>query len=242
MNAKSKELVAAAMLGLMSSIASPAHAQGIPVYDNANLIQQLQQVSHMVTQIENLRAQLEQAKQQYEALTGSRGMENLLRDLNYEAIPANWQETLAMMDGQGSGQISDLARSIKEQASRVDTDLLDRLQPSLREASEGFANSVASEQAVAGTAYDNAAERMARLQGLMDAIPRATDLKAVEDLQARIMAEQVLLQNETIKMQALAQVSASQRGIEQQQVREMTLKANSGTEVIPPARSWVRER
>src|SRR5699024_7867991 len=93
----------------------PAAAQGIPTIDVASIIQQIQQVQHMVTQIETLRSQLDQAQAQYEALTGGRGFESLARGTDYNQIPSSWQETLAMMDG--GGNISGLARSIRDQAS-----------------------------------------------------------------------------------------------------------------------------
>lgn len=231
---KLKGLTAVVVLGLASFL-SPAKAQGIPVYDNANLVQQLQQISHMVTQIENLRAQLDQAKQQYEALTGGRGMENLVRDVNYNSIPTSWQETLAMMEG--GGQISDLARSIKDDARKIDTALLDRLSADVREVHEAKFNSASNTLAAAGTAYDTASERFERLQGLMDAIPQATDLKAIADLQARIQVEQVMLQNEAIKMQAFAQAAAAQERIEEHQSAELSLDRPTGRQQL---RSVVR--
>lgn len=240
MKKKAHGFALAAAIAVALSSPAPAQAQGIPTIDVASIIQQIQQVEHMVTQIKHLENQLNQARQQYEALTGGRGMENLLRDQNYNSIPTSWQETLAMMEG--GSEISALARSIKENASRIDTATLDRLAPVVRELHEQQANSVASEQAAAGTVYDSASERFGRLEALMDAIPQATDLKAINDLQARIQAEQVMLQNEQIKMQALAQIASSQRGLEDQQVREELLKANSGTGAFPPLNSWVRSR
>ncbi|WP_275041961.1 type IV secretion system protein [Xanthomonas euvesicatoria] len=103
------------------------------------------------------------------------------------------------------------------------------------ETSEGFANSAASSQAAAGKVYDNAAGRFSRLQALMDAIPQATDLKAVADLQARIGVEQTMLQNETIQMIAMQQAASSQQAIQQQQVRESMLDKPSSGSNLPSA-------
>lgn len=231
---KGVAVVVALALACTTSVSPPAHAGGIPVIDVSNLMQAIQQYQQMVQQLEQLKAQLEQAKRQYEALTGGRGMESLLSGENREVIPTSWQETLAIM--QGGGQISDLARSIKDQASKVDTATLDRLAPEIRSMTETYANTAASEQAAAGTAYDNASQRFRRLQALMDAIPRATDLKAIEDLQARIQVEQLMLQNETIKMQALAQAAHAQQRIENQQMREMAIDRPSGK--TEPDSAW----
>lgn len=167
-------------------------------------------------------------------------MENLLRDVRYDQVPSNWQETLAMMEG--GGQVGSLARSIREDARRIDIGLLDTMDESLRTTTMDFGDSAAMEQAVAAVAYDSAANRVQRLQSLMGAIPSATDVKAIGDLQARIQVEQAVLQNEMVRMQAFASLTNTQRAIEAQQVRESLLRANSGTEVLPPAPTWVRDR
>lgn len=54
--------------GMLSS--NNAFAQGIPVYDNTQYINQMKEIAHMLEQ-------LEQAKKQYEAVTGGRGMGSL---------------------------------------------------------------------------------------------------------------------------------------------------------------------
>ncbi|MGQ5273752.1 P-type DNA transfer protein VirB5 [Xanthomonas arboricola pv. corylina] len=209
-------MASALTLGLVIAPIS-ASATGIPVVDAAGLAQAISQYQQLVAQLENMQSQLKQAKDQYDALTGGRGMENLLRNENRNVIPTNWQETLAQMQG---GEISGLAQSIKANARKIDTATLDQLTPELRSMTEQLANTAATQQASAGQTYDNASKRFSRLQGLMDAIPQAKDLKAVADLQARIQVEQVMLQNETIKMQALAEASNAQRQIEARQAAE----------------------
>ncbi|MBS7545519.1 type IV secretion system protein [Ancylobacter oerskovii] len=218
---KMKGLAMGIALALGSSMAvSPAMASGVPTVDVAAIAQMLQQFMVLQDQLKNMKSQLEEAQKQVNAMTGTRGMENVLKGENRNVIPTNWQETLAVMNG---GEITGLAKSIRDNASRVDTAALDRMAPALRELSEGWANSAASEQAAAGTAYNSASERFARLQSLMDAIPQATDMKAIADLQARIQVEQVMLENESIKMQALAQAAASQRRLEERQSSEAGL-------------------
>lgn len=204
----------------------PANAQGIPVIDVSSIIQQIQQVQHMVTQIETLRSQLDQAKAQYEALTGGRGFESLARGTDYNQIPTSWQETLAMMDG--GGNISGLARSIRDQASLIDTGLLDQVDAITRGMHDSNFDSAASHLANAGEAYDSAATRFTRLQQLMDAIPQAQDMKGIADLQTRIQAEQLMLQNQHIQLQAMAQAADAQRAIEDHQAAELGVRKPVG--------------
>jgi type IV secretion system protein VirB5 len=217
-----------------ATLSAPAFASGVPTVDVAAIAQMTQQFMVLQDQLKNMQNQLKQAEQQVNAMTGSRGMEKMLRNEAEGLIPTNWQETLSQMNG---GKIGNLAKSIKDNASRVDSNLLNQLLPSeSASASEGFANSAANAQATAGEAYELSGQRFTRLQKLMDEIGNASDAKAIADLQARIGVEQAILQNETIKMQALAQTASAQQAIQQQQMREMTLDRASTSNSMPSVR------
>lgn len=208
-----------------------ASASGLPVIDVAAIAEAIKQYDQMVQQLENMRAQLGEAKKLYSSMTGDRGMQNLLSGEQRNVIPSNWQETLAQM---GGGDISQLAQQIKQNAAKVDASTLSRILSSdAAQASNGFANSAASAQASAGEVYDNASERFARLRQLMDAIGSASDPKAIADLQARVGVESVMLQNEQIKMTALLQASQAQQAIQRQQVRELTLDKPGTNNTLP---------
>lgn len=226
---KMKAVSLGVLLALGTGLATPppAAATGIPVVDVAAIAQMIEQYGQMVQQLEQLKAQLDQAKQAYAAITGGRGMENLLRNENRNVIPSSWQETLAQM--QGGGAISGLAKSIKENAG-LEASRVANLDDATRKLFDQATNSSASWQANAGQAYDNASQRFSRLQGLMDAIGTASDAKAIADLTARIGVEQVMLQNEAIKMQGLAQ---AKQAIQQQQIAQQLANENSGTDMPP---------
>lgn len=233
-----KHTALALAMALTVGAMTPAHAAGVPVIDVASIAEAIRQYEQMVAQLEQLEGQLNQAKQQYESMTGTRGMERLMSGENRNAIPTSWQETLQQMTGDGSA-ISGLSQSIKQQAGLVDASTIDQLNEASRGLVNGANNAAIGHQASAGTAYDNAAERFGRLQELMDAIPTAQDPKAIADLQARIAVESTMLQNETIKLQALAQVASSQQAIQQQQIQQKLIQANSGTG-RPQRNGWVR--
>ena len=232
MKLKLKAVALAVVLAMgAGSVSTPALAGGVPVIDVAAIAEAVKQYHQMVQQLEQLQAQLDQAKKLYSSMTGDRGMQNLLSGEARNVIPTNWQETLAQM---GGGDINGLAKQIKDRAAKIDTATLEKLLSSgTADASQGFANSAASAQAAAGRSYDNASERFARLQGLMDAIGTATDAKAIADLQARVGVEQVMLQNEAIKLQALQQAASAQQAMEAQQRREMSLDKPSSNNSLP---------
>lgn len=206
--------------------AMPVRASGIPVLDVANLMNAIQQYTQMVEQLAQLQAQLQQAKQQYESLTGSRGIGGIMSENYTGAVPRNWQETLAAMEGGGS--IGNLATSIAEHASQLDdehfNDVLDEVTASLRTNLERDA----SAQALNAQIYDNSGDRFERLQGLMGEINSAQDMKAIGDLQARLQVETGMLTNELIKLQAMNAMIAKRDSIQESEAIQSSFRLRAG--------------
>jgi type IV secretion system protein VirB5 len=80
--------------------------------------------------------------------------------------------------------------------------------------------SIALLQALTQDALSNTSERFSAVQQLINAIPTARDPKGILDLQARIGAEQGMLQNEQNKLQVLFETALSQEWELQQRQRE----------------------
>ena len=91
----------AALLLAGSVVASPAAHAGIPTLDAANLAQAIievlswgEQYGQMIEQIQQLEQQYNQAVQQYDALTGSRGLGDILNNQTLQGVvPANLAST-----------------------------------------------------------------------------------------------------------------------------------------------------
>jgi type IV secretion system protein VirB5 len=83
--------------------------------------------------------------------------------------------------------------------------------------------SIALLQALTQDALSNTSERFSAVQQLINAIPTARDPKGILDLQARIGAEQGMLQNEQNKLQVLFETALSQEWELQQRQREQIL-------------------
>ena len=88
--------------------------------------------------------------------------------------------------------------------------------------------SAANLTAVSSQALSTTSARFASIQQLIGAIPSASDQKAILDLQARIQAEQGMLQNEGTKLNTLYQLSQAQELTRQQRLREQAV-ADVGT-------------
>jgi type IV secretion system protein VirB5 len=89
-------------------------------------------------------------------------------------------------------------------------------------------NSAAMFQVTSRRALEVNSARFASLQQLIDAIPGATDAKAAMDLQARIAAEQLMLQNEQTKLMVLQQAMEAEERARRQRAGELAI-ANIGS-------------
>ena len=83
--------------------------------------------------------------------------------------------------------------------------------------------STATLQTITQQALAATSERFSAIQQLVNAIGGARDAKAVMDLQARIGAEQGMLQNDQTKLQVLYQAAQAQQWALQQRTREQAV-------------------
>lgn len=217
---KIKALALAVALGVAGigsmTIPAPAYAGGIPVIDVAAIAEAVRRYQQMVQQLEQLKAQLDQAKQQYAALTGARGMGQLARTAE-SYVPGNWQETLALMNGNGSGELANMANQIRESASLLNQEFYADVDSGVRNGLQAAMQSAAAGQAMNAKVYDSSDQRLARLNALADQVDSAHDLKAISDLQARIAVENAMLMNELIRLQSMNAMYENQRRVQSQQ-------------------------
>jgi len=200
------------------------------VVDVGAIRQLIQQVTTMRQQLETARGQLDQARRQYDALTGGRGMENLLRDQQRNYLPPDWQSLEGALNG-AAGNYSALAGQLEAvvNANAVLTPgQLARLSGQEREQLLSARSSTAMFQVTSRRALEVSSARFSSLQQLIDAIPGATDAKAAMDLQARIAAEQLMLQNEQTKLMVLQQAMEAEERARIQRAGELAI-ANVGS-------------
>ena len=224
MMAPRKTRLLAGLLPALMIAAPSAHAQ-FAVIDIASVTQLIQQAQTLAQQLEAARQQIAQAQALYQSTTGNRGMEQLLSGVTRNYLPADWSQLSAAVQG-GNGLAGGLAVDIR--AAVAANAVLSAPQIAALSADEqaqiGSARrSVALLQALAQQALANSSSRFASIQQLIAAIPSATDQKGILDLQARINAEQGMLQNEQTKLQALYQAAQSQGAVAAQRAREQII-------------------
>ncbi|MDP9995273.1 type IV secretion system protein VirB5 [Variovorax boronicumulans] len=219
-------------LFLAAASLAPLHAKaGIPVIDVtavANLIQQVmywqQQISGMQKQYDQLKESKDQLTQTHNAMTGSRGMEQLLptSELARNYLPPNYGELMNTLNGTTAGYsgLASQVQSIMKANSILSGTQMEALSPELRQIVEQGRQSAALLNGMTQNAYQNTSQRFSALQLLINRIGSAQDPKAIQDLQARIQAEQNMLTNEQTKLQSLYQIARAEEAAQQQRLRE----------------------
>lgn len=228
-----RRLLLALLFAATAFMASPGAKAGIPVIDVtavANLMQQImywqQQISSMQKQYDQLKASRDQLAQTHGAMTGTRGMEQLLPipELARNYLPPSYGELMSTLNGSTTGYagLANHVQSIMRANSVLSGTQMNALSPELRQIVEQGRQSAALLNGMTQSAYQNTSQRFSTLQQLINRIATAQDPKAIQDLQARIQAEQSMLTNEQTKLQSLYQVAQSQELMRKQRVREQS--------------------
>jgi type IV secretion system protein VirB5 len=218
----SRCLVAVSFLSI--AVTHPARAQWA-VVDAPATLQLIQEVQTTGQQLQTARAQLTQAQQALQTMTGDRGMELLLSGVVRNYLPTNSSQLASVMQGTGGGYpglASDIRNAIGANAV-LSPQALSTLPVANQQQIIAVRQSNALQQAIAQEALTNASDRFASIQSLVAAISTAGDQKAILDLQARIAAELGMLQNEQTKLQILHQATQAQDAVNRQQERELII-------------------
>lgn len=216
-----KKLVGAFTITFGLSMGGTAHA-GIPVIDGAAIAQAVLQVQSWAQQYQQMVQQIQQAQQQYNSISGIRNMGSLVNNPALrQYLPADYATILS----QGVGQWS----AIRDAAKKFDVSLTSLAASS--DAAQAFqqaAKQAAINRAGAEEGFKTASQRFSDIQVLLDKVNNAPDAKDMADLQGRIQAEQVMMQNEANKLQMLASLASAQRDLQIQQNKEISMKSSKG--------------
>ena len=173
---------------LFIGVAPRAQAQ-FAVIDVSALAQLIQQVQTLNQTLSAARGQLTQAQQEFQTITGTRGMQNLLSGTVRNYLPTNIADLTSALSQVNSG-FSSLATAIQvaAQANAVLTpQQLGNLPSDQQARISAWRSSIAMLQGITSSALANSSSRFSALQQLISAIGGAADQKAALDLQARIV-------------------------------------------------------
>ena len=213
------------LLALLLVGAAPRAQAQFAVIDVASIAQLIQQIQTLNQALTTARGQLTQAQQEFQSITGSRGMQNLLSGTVRNYLPSNIADLTAALSQVNSGYAS-LSAAVQA-AAQVNAVLTPQQLAILPADQQGRIaarrSTIAMLQGITSSALANSSSRFDALQQLIGAIGGAADQKAVLDLQARIGAEAGMLQNEQTKLQSLYQLAQAQQWVNAQQDREAVI-------------------
>jgi type IV secretion system protein VirB5 len=222
-------------LGLLLS--SPVIAQ-IPVTDSASIAQQVtnqvETVAKWKMQYDQMITQIDQLKQQYASVTGSRNLGQILNNAELrDYLPDDWQTVYDSVKHNGYAGLSGTGLMVYDQNKVYDAcQHLTITQQ--RMACETQAVKGAQDKGFAMDAYDKAKSRIDQIDQLMAKIDQTPDPKAIAELQGRLTAEQALIQNEQTKLQMYQMVANAEDRVQQQRQKEINAKANARRGWIQP--------
>jgi type IV secretion system protein VirB5 len=222
----------AATLGSMLSTMSRAQ---FAVIDVGAIVQLVQQVATLERQLQTAEATLTNAQQQFSAIVGNRGMQNLLSTTNRNYLPTNWSQLSAAVNQTGGAYqaLSVAVQSLMVANAVLTPQQVGTLSPAEQTQLQAARQSAALLQSTSRQSLDNTSTQFASLQQLINAIPSATDQKGALDLQARIQAEQAMLQNENTKMTVLHQTLEAQEWARKQAAREQVVAGVGSLRTLP---------
>ncbi len=198
--------------------ANAAHAQGIPVIDAANLAQTIQQVLDGITQINNQVQQINQLQSQINSINGIRNLGNVFNNpLLQNYVPAEAYTYVNAINTSGYSGLNATAKSLRD-AGMV-YNCMD-LAGNARTSCQATLAQPYQQKGLLQDAMKSAAGRLSQIQSLMGQINATTDQKAVQEVQARIGAENALLAHEMSQVQMLQGMADSEERIARSRERE----------------------
>lgn len=195
-----------------------AHAQGIPVIDSANLVQTIQQVLNDITSIQNQVQQINQLQTQLNSINGVRNLGQVFNSAalqNY--VPAEAYAYVNAINTSGYGGLNTTAKSLRD-AGMV-YNCMD-LSGGARTSCQATLAQPYQQKGLLQDAMRSAAGRLTQINALMDQINATSDQKSVQEIQARIGAENALLAHEMSQVQMLQGMADSEERISHSRERE----------------------
>jgi type IV secretion system protein VirB5 len=221
-----RPFAAAACAALLLMAAPAASAQQI-VYDPTAYAQMIRDARTTLEQLQALQAQMEQQRALFESLNDLSDVNRLAQALGLPQV-RNPLPDLRSLRAAADGDLAaleDLAE--RADAIRRETRLYTPPHEGLSEADAWYRDSLeragarTARDLALGEAVDEASDRrLDGLEALRQALDTAPNARAVLDLEARLAAEQALIENEQLRMQGLALTQAAEARLEEQRARE----------------------
>ena len=217
-----KSVFAAGAVVAVLMIGGRAHAQGVPVYDNASVLQQIQAVLTATQQLAQLQAQLTQMQNMNSMFKAPTNVSGMFPQLNtgfaQNSMPMSSQ--MPMQIGGMSGAMSGPAQTFYNQNHVYTATGTDPMATALNRSGASIANI----QGMAATNLAGLEQRLGTLKAMQSQLQGATDIKQVTAINGRIAIEQHAVQAQQAQAQNLQTMATAQIAAQQQAQQEMVRK------------------
>ena len=215
-----KRIFIATGVTLAATFAAPANAQQV-VYDPTSFAQMIKDARTAIEQLDALKAQVQQGQELFSSLNDLSNVNAIAERLGLPEV-RNPLPDIATLRSAAGGDLSALG-DLAERADVIRRD--NRLYTAEEETASSAAlersGALAARDLAIGETIDRAAtSRLEGLETLRRALDTAPNARAVLDLDARLTAEQAIIQNEQVRLQGLALTQAAEARLEEQRARE----------------------
>lgn len=210
-----------AFAACMAATFPMAAKAAVIVHDPVAYAKVIEEVKTALDQLEAIKAQVAEGKRLHDSLNIRSAIDAIAPELSRpelrQALPDLDALRLAA-DGKfdALGAIGERAREIRAARRKLTPDPVGDANLALTRSGDLAARDLA----VGEAAVRASAERLTGLQELQRAVGRADSARAVADLQARISAEQAMILNDHMRLQALALGQAAEERMQRQEAKE----------------------
>ncbi len=201
-----KKLTKALCATLLFAAPLPALAQGMPVHDSASLVQQINAVRQALQIVAQGKAQIAEAQKLYQDLNKLTDIPRLAEQLKSDAL-RELDLSGGSLQGFGSGNLNVVGAG-RAKADAVYRDLLKQLglagSEQSRAAFDLNARNIGIQAALAENMGSAVTSRGEGLDQLRNRLATASTSKEVADLNARLGLESAAMQNDQLRLQAIA--------------------------------------
>ena len=201
-----KKVILALSAAMVISTPLPALAQGMPVHDSANLLQQINAVRQALQIVAQGKAQIAEAQKLYQDLNKLTDIPRLAQQLQTDAL-RQLDTSTGSLKGFGTGNL-DVVGAARGKADAVYRGLLAQLgvggSDQSRAAFDLNARNIGIQSGLADNIGSSVTTRAQGLEQLRSRLASAGTSKEVADLTARLQLESAAMQNDQFRLQAIA--------------------------------------
>ena len=210
---------------LMMCASAPARA-GIPVIDVAGLVQAIQGVMNSIAQIQNQYQQIVGLERQIESISNARSLGDALSNpalQNY--VPREANTMVRSLESGGYGTLGGASKALRD--AQMTYNCMDVDDIGKRTNCQSTLAKPYQQKAFMEDALTKAKERVAQINSLMRLAGATTDQKEIQEVTARIGAENALLQHEVSQIELMRGLAEADQRVAESRSREGQLEQAS---------------